>query len=322
MRKYTALATVVAVSFLLAGCASTNEFDRISAGTVQTCADFVGGDEVNQISVSSDLTKAPKVDFPTPITSAKIQSHVIVEGSGMKFTGNQLVSLEYVGYNGKTGAVFQTSKFDGSDSASEYLKPGGTPDFCKALGGVRAGSRVAVLYPPKDAHDNQGVAQLGIDKDASVIFVFDVKSVSLSRAVGDVQPAQAGFPSVSLTPAGAPGVTFNGDAAPTNFKVATLIKGRGATVKKGQTVIVNYTGVIWGTGVKFDSSWDADKKPVPFPLTDGQLIPGFIKALVGQSVGSQVIAIVPPADGYGSSENGTIPANSTLVFVVDILAIK
>ena len=49
-------------------------------------------------------------------------------------------------------------------------------------------------------------------------------------------------------------------------------------------------------------------------------MPGFTKAIAGQTVGSQVIAILPPADGYGEAGAGTIPPNSTLIFVVDILA--
>lgn len=46
---------------------------------------------------------------------------------------------------------------------------------------------------------------------------------------------------------------------------------------------------------------------------------GFKKALEGQKVGSQVLAVIPPAEGYGAQAQSGIPANSTLVFVIDIL---
>ena len=49
------------------------------------------------------------------------------------------------------------------------------------------------------------------------------------------------------------------------------------------------------------------------------MIPGWDKGLVGKKVGSRVLLIVPPADGYADKVQGQIPANSTLVFVVDIL---
>ncbi|WP_414172937.1 FKBP-type peptidyl-prolyl cis-trans isomerase [Clavibacter tessellarius] len=57
---------------------------------------------------------------------------------------------------------------------------------------------------------------------------------------------------------------------------------------------MQYTGINWNTKKVFDSSWDKGGKPVSFQ-TSG-VIPGFTKALVGQKVGSQVIAIIPPAD--------------------------
>jgi len=54
-------------------------------------------------------------------------------------------------------------------------------------------------------------------------------------------------------------------------------------------------------------------------LAEGSLISGFLKAVEGQKIGSQVIAIIPPAEGYGDTEQGSIPPGSTLVFVIDIL---
>lgn len=106
--------------------------------------------------------------------------------------------------------------------------------------------------------------------------------------------------------------------APADFKVSTLLKGVGETVKLNDEITVHYSGFLWG-GDKFESTWDSGT-PTQFELAEGQLIPGFIKALVGQTVGSQVIAIIPPEDGYGSTATGSIPADSTLIFVIDILA--
>jgi len=83
-------------------------------------------------------------------------------------------------------------------------------------------------------------------------------------------------------------------------------------------VTVHYTGYIWETGEVFDSSWESGK-PAQFQLAEGQLIKGFIKAIEGQTVGSQVITVLPPAEGYGDAAQGSIPANSTLIFVIDIL---
>jgi peptidylprolyl isomerase len=85
--------------------------------------------------------------------------------------------------------------------------------------------------------------------------------------------------------------------------------------------VVHYSGFLWNEGTQFDSSWE-NGQPAEFEVAEGSLISGFVKALVGQKVGSQVVAIIPPSEGYGDQGNDSIPANSTLVFVVDILGIK
>jgi peptidylprolyl isomerase len=98
-----------------------------------------------------------------------------------------------------------------------------------------------------------------------------------------------------------------------------LIKGTGAAITAGQTVTVNYVGVLWATGKQFDSSWS--RTPTTFKIGLGQVIPGWDKVLVGNTVGSQVLMVIPPADAYGAAgaPNAGISATDTLVFVVDLL---
>ena len=109
--------------------------------------------------------------------------------------------------------------------------------------------------------------------------------------------------------------------APKTLQVKTLIKGTGAVVKKGQDLAVQYTGVIWRTGKVFDSSWSRNK-PLTTVIGEGQVIKGWDTGLVGQTVGSRVLLVIPPADGYGSAgaSQAGINGTDTLVFVVDILA--
>ena len=109
--------------------------------------------------------------------------------------------------------------------------------------------------------------------------------------------------------------------APKTLQVKALIKGSGAVVKKGQNLAVQYTGVIWRTGKVFDSSWSRNM-PLTTVIGEGQVIKGWDTGLVGQTVGSRVLLVIPPADGYGSAGASTagIKGTDTLVFVVDILA--
>jgi peptidylprolyl isomerase len=105
-----------------------------------------------------------------------------------------------------------------------------------------------------------------------------------------------------------------------------LKKGSGPKVKEGEPVTVHYTGVLWDTKKVFDSSWKSGA-PATFPISG--VVPGFGKAMVGQTVGSQVIAVIPPADGYGPDGNQQDPntpdqisGTDTMVFVIDILAVN
>ena len=102
----------------------------------------------------------------------------------------------------------------------------------------------------------------------------------------------------------------------TKALVKTLSAGDGAIVCPGAKVKVNYVGALWN-GTVFDSSYERGE-PAEFSLT--QVVKGWTNGLAGQTVGSQVLLVVPPSEGYGDTAQNGIPANSTLVFVVDILS--
>lgn len=318
LRKFIAVFAAASLTVTLAGCASANPVDELFAGVEQTCDTFVAGENAAQIKTSGAAGSVPTVEFPTPLTSDKIETKIITEGDGAKFTGDESLKLEFVALNGGTGEAFQSTKFDGTDAITQTIASGQYPDFCHALSGVRAGSRVAVLFPAKFAHQGEGASDLGISPTDSIVYILDVLEVTLPYATGAEQPAEAGFPAVVRSAKHVPGITMPTGDAPKEFKVSTLLKGVGDTVKLNDAVTIHYSGFVWG-GEKFESTWDSGT-PAQFELREDSLISGFIKALEGQTVGSQVIAIIPPADGYGDTATGSIPANSTLIFVVDILA--
>ena len=123
-----------------------------------------------------------------------------------------------------------------------------------------------------------------------------------------------------LAPSGQPGIQIPTSDAPTEFQKSTLIKGAGETIAVGDTVVVHYTGWTW-EGTQFDSSWEKGA-PASFPVSIDSLIEGFVETLEGETVGSQVIAVIPPEMGYGANAQGSIPANSTLIFDIELLSIK
>jgi peptidylprolyl isomerase len=75
---------------------------------------------------------------------------------------------------------------------------------------------------------------------------------------------------------------------------------------------------VWRTGKEFDSSWSRNQ-PYATPIGTGSVIAGWDKGLIGQTVGSRVMLVIPPKDGYGSAGQGPIKGTDTMVFAVDIL---
>jgi peptidylprolyl isomerase len=108
---------------------------------------------------------------------------------------------------------------------------------------------------------------------------------------------------------------------PAKLKIKDLAKGHGKAAKAGETVTVQYDGVLYENGTEFDASWNRHQ-PFSFPLGAGRVIPGWDKGVVGMKVGGRRVLTIPPELGYGPQGSGPIPPNSTLVFVVDMLKIQ
>jgi peptidylprolyl isomerase len=117
-----------------------------------------------------------------------------------------------------------------------------------------------------------------------------------------------------------PKIAAGGPNPPTQLTGQDLVIGKGATASTNDTVEVQYVGTIYTTGHVFDASW-TDNGPTVFPLSE--VVPGFRDAIVGMRVGGRREVVIPPALGYGAAGSPpVIPANATLVFVIDLLSIQ
>jgi peptidylprolyl isomerase len=254
------------------------------------------------VTVSGGFGKAPAVNIPAEKAGAKLTVKTLVHGSGPTlgrtdaFLGNYAIYL----WSGTSHKLLQsTFKTGGKPTlfAGSLL-----PGLETALIGQKMGSRVLAVIPPKEGFGTSGNA---------------------SATGQQVSNGGSGLPTVTAGAAGtAPTIKMPSGKPPANLTTKVLIKGTGPTVANGDTVVVQYVGAIWRNGYQFDSSW---KRSQPFGFTVGaspsQVIPGWDKGLVGQTVGSRVMLVIPPADGYGKtgSPQAHIKGTDTLVFVVDIL---
>jgi peptidylprolyl isomerase len=121
-----------------------------------------------------------------------------------------------------------------------------------------------------------------------------------------------------------PKVVSKGTSDPKALQYKDLLVGGGKAASPASTVTVQYTGVLYRKGTQFDSSWSSGQ-PAQFSLA--QVVPGFTQGIGGNGTvppmkaGGRRLIILPPALGYGAQSNGAIPANSTLVFVVDLKSV-
>jgi peptidylprolyl isomerase len=284
------------------------------SGLTAECGEVKTGKNVASVKVTNGTnSKVPVITFPTGIDATVIETKVITVGKGPKITGSQFVSFEFAQASGATGEMTGNTKFDGTDIQSQYLQADG--ELCKAFGGVTEGSRVALLIP-------SAIMNSGEEEASSGVIVFDIKKVYLPRAVGDEQSNQSGLPTIIRATNGMPTIQFTTGAAPTELKVVPLIKGWGEKLvpNSGQKLMIHYAGWVWSSQSKFESSWD-NKQPVEFSYATGSLIDGMVQGLKDQTVGSQVMLVIPPALAYKDQASETIPANSTLIFVIDILGV-
>lgn len=120
-----------------------------------------------------------------------------------------------------------------------------------------------------------------------------------------------------------PTIEFSSETAPAGLKVVELLEGNGPMVRRGDTVTVNYHGVVWGKDTPFDSSFDRHQ-PASFGIGVGQVIKGWDQTVPGHNVGSRLVVSIPPEYGYGSRgvPQAGIGGEDALVFVIDIISTR
>ncbi len=299
-----------------------------SADTAQSGAEVEADAQATEaaletVTLSEDALAAPVATFDAPLDVTAEAVVVKDEGDGEDIQEDQVISMNYMVCDVVTGEKMYSTWGVSADQDDPYSAEF-TPMFfgdvlVDSLVGHKVGTRVLWSQPGYSAEQSStGVASNGY------IYVMTITGVQniLDEVSGtEVEQSDESLPKIDFKdgkPALTVPVTFE---SPTDLVVQPLVEGDGATVEAGQTIAVKYTGWLVD-GTQFDSSWDqvGSDQIISFPIGQGSVITGWDDGLVGQKVGSRVLLVIPSDMGYGEMGSGdAIPANSDLIFVVDIL---
>ena len=256
------------------------------------------------------------------------QKAVIDSGEGEPIDAAQIVDFQVSLFNGADGELITASTYDESEAPLRRTAGSDIDLLAQAVQCAHVGSRVAVTGTIEDVFGADALdPALGLDNDDPIVMVIDVQAAYLGRANGVPQLGASGIPAVVTTPDGVPGVTIPDEAPPSELRAHTLVLGQGAAIAEGDLAVLHYTGLLWSTKTVFDSSWERGA-PATFTVTSFEndpngIVPGLADSLVGKTIGSQVIVVIPPEFGYPAGQAPeTIPDGSTMIFVVDILGIE
>ena len=310
-----AIAALSSLALGLSACGSGSSSNTTSSASSSSSTTM---DQMAGVSATGDLGKEPKVSFHTPMTVQNNTYEILQQGDGAALQEGDRVCTQGIALNAEDGSELMNTWTKNTPDCSLVITKQSTNEaYYNLLKGQKLNSTIAFGVNDSNSEGTSYILALTLVS----------REKALTKATGDkVTDVPSNLPKVTLASNGKPSLDMNGYQPGSDLVAQTLIKGKGAAVTETSTVSANYSG--WyvqsdGTLKQFDSSWDQGAA-ASFSLAGGVLT-GWTKGLTGQTVGSQVLLVIPPADGYGSTDktdssgNVVIPANSTLYFVVDIL---
>ena len=304
-------AALIATTLLLAGCSGgSGDADADAEKTNDSTATPDDAATLEAVEVEGDLGAAPTLTFEQPFTISEPVARVDVEGEGEPLEDGQTLSIHYVAVSGDDGTSFGSTWDLGTPESLILGDEAILPALTEALTGQKVGARVLFAAPGGAATETSEAYPATI----MAIEVLAAKTLP-TRAEGEAVAPAEGLPTVTLAENGEPSISIPADyPTPADLVVQPLIEGTGPVVETGQSVTVQYSG--WTLdGEQFDSSWA--RTPFTTTIGTGAVITGWDEAIVGRTVGSQLLLVVPKEKAYAGTENAL--AEETLVFVVDIL---
>jgi FKBP-type peptidyl-prolyl cis-trans isomerase len=333
-RRLAALLIVPALALTASACGSDDDKgdkDKADPSASSSASSAAVPKPVDSASpmpeVKGAAGKQATIEVPKGEPSGKFVVHAVSEGDGAVVKKDDLVSMNYTGKVWKSGKDLGSSYQQGG--APQLVTAGSEtviPAFAQALVGQKVGSRVLVVAPPAAGFGSQGNQQAGVSGTDTLVFALDVGEVVPKKVEGKQAAIPSDLPQIKADDEAPATISVPKNDPPAKLVDKVLIQGKGAEVRSGKSVTMQYSGAAWKINegkekaTLFDSSWKSGQ-PFSTVIGQGQVIAGWDKGLVGKHVGDRVLLVIPAAQAYGDQDKGKeLPAKSTLVFVVDILA--
>jgi peptidylprolyl isomerase len=316
MRRITC-STAVCVTLaavLLSGCAGEDgqtgqAGSSASASPLPTIDAAADAAALATVEQTAEPGSAPVLGFTPPISVTGPVARVMQPGVGEVIEVNRAVVADVVTVNGTDGSE-EGNTYDGSPQilmTDEANMPGALLD---AVIGAQVGARILLAAPVAD--------------DRTTLWAFEIESVLAVpvQAEGTEARLQPGLPLVdhadsATTDVRMPVIVPADGPPPEELVVQPLLVGTGPQVTADSSLVVQVVGALWD-GTQFQNSWEEGAGK---PIVLSGAIEGWREGLLGQPIGSRVMLVVPPELAWGDEGRGDlIPAGSTLVYVIDILA--
>ena len=321
-----ALCAALLVPALAACGGGSGDADDAGSSSESPASAGASAGELSEVSFSGDVGDSLTATWHSTFEAQDGTTvTTLVEGDGEQVAAGDTVTTYLWLGNGSAKKDLYSGYETGAPEAIPNDEQIG-PVFTELLADATYGSRVAAVTTAAELFgESVENNQFGVAADDTLVVVADLVEKQAVAPEPTDDSAHDASPSTQPTVVekdGTPtGLDFSGIEEPaldTPVQRVVLEEGSGAAVKASDTVKVDYLGATYDAESPFDESYSGS----PMTSALSGLVQGWGIGLEGVKVGSRVLLQIPPAYGYGAQGSGAIPANATLWFVVDVLAVK
>lgn len=272
------------------------------------------------VTVSGRFGTTPKVTIPAGAAPARLTEQTLVHGSGAKVAAGDTLIANYVGETWKAAKVFDSS-FSRGEPAGFVIGEGQViPGWDKTLVGQRLGTRMLLTIPPGDGYGPNGNSQAGISGTDTLVFVVDLvaayKPDASAPGTVDSKVPATGWPKITNTPGKRPAITsVAGIKAPTAPESKLLVKGHGAKIDTGKTLVLQLVQTDVATGKQTQATWGQAPQLIP-----ASSVLSVVSALKGQSIGARAVALIPATSAVPATQTSPAqPAAPAEILIIDVV---